>query len=552
MSFSLNLRTSFAIISAVLIILLSTLLSFTMSNRTSAAIEAEIGNSLSEISYQMAEKLDHYMWSRAGEIDVLSQLDTLRQPEDPAAIRRLLDGLQKSIPSFTWVAFLDTKGNVVASTAGILTGQNIAKRPVFQNGIKGRFIGDVHEAVLLAKLLPNPSGEPLQFVDISVPVKNSAGETVGVLAAHLSWEWSEEVEQSILQPLKDRKSSYDIFIVSKTDNSVLLGPEQQVGKKIALPGLAAAQAGRNNNGTMEWPDGQTYLTSFAYGNGYMDYPGLGWTVIVREPADSAFASVAELRNRFMWLGGISALVFAIIGWFAAGFVSKPLKNIAQAAERLRQGEDVPIPQHRGIRDIETLSVSLQSLVDDLTRTEHALDRMESLAHHDRLTGLPNRIALDSYMEEAMRRAEENGETLTFLYLDLDGFKGINDTHGHSAGDALLQNVAARLCACTRGDEIAARLGGDEFLAILNTSAVGAEQEAAAVAARLIETLNQAFVLDGRIVRIGCSIGAAVWPLDSRDPIEIVRLADEALYASKRAGKNRLTFYGLHRSNTHTG
>lgn len=552
MSFSLNLRTSFAIISAVLIILLSTLLSFTMSNRTTSAIEAEIGSSLSEISYQMAEKLDHYMWSRAGEIDVLSQLDTLRQPSDPAAIRRLLDGLQKSIPSFTWVAFLNPKGDVVASTAGILTGQNIAKRPVFQNGIKGRFIGDVHEAVLLAKLLPNPSGEPLQFVDISVPVKNDAGETVGVLAAHLSWEWSEEVEQSILQPLKDRKSSYDIFIVSQTDDTVLLGPEGTVGTPLSLTGLTAAQAGRNSSGTVQWPDGQTYLTGFAYGDGYLDYPGLGWTVIVREPVDSAFASVAELRNRFLWLGGISALVFAIIGWFAAGFVSKPLKNIAQAAERLRQGEDVPIPRHRGIRDIETLSVSLQSLVDDLTRTERALDRMESLAHTDKLTGLPNRIALDSYMEEAMTRAAENEGTLTFLYLDLDGFKGINDTHGHQAGDALLQNVAARLRACTRGDEIAARLGGDEFLAILNTSADRAEEEAAVVAARLIDTLNQAFVLDGRIVRIGCSIGAAVWPRDSRDPIAIVRLADEALYASKRAGKNRLTFYGAQNSSSHAG
>ncbi|MBB3109520.1 diguanylate cyclase (GGDEF)-like protein [Paenibacillus phyllosphaerae] len=554
MSFSLHLRTGFAIISAVLIILLSALLSMTMSKQTSLNIQEEIGDSLSNTSYQLADKLDHYMWSRAGEVDVLSTLDALQRPDQPAAIRKLLDQLQTSIPSFTWVGYMDAQGNVVASTNGILTGQNIAQRPVFQNGIKGTFIGDVHEAVLLAKLLPpNPSGEPLQFVDISRPVHNTQGEVVGVLAAHLSWEWSHEVEDTILQPLKDRANSYEIFIVSKQDNTVLLGPDPLVGSKLELASIDKAQHNENGWSTETWPDGKQYLTGYAYGDGYLKYPGLGWTVLVREPVEIAFASVHTLRNQFILLGVGSAIVFAILGWYAAGFVSKPLKRIAVAAERLRKGEDVQIPHHRGIRDIEMLSTSLISLVNDLTRTERALDRMENLAHHDKLTGLPNRIALDSYIEESKEWASKEGHTLTFLYLDLDGFKGINDTLGHLVGDALLQNVAARLQSCMRSNEIAARLGGDEFLAILKTTTPErAIAEGSIAAERIIQTLNQAFVVEGRIVKIGCSVGGAVWPAHSADPIDVMRLADEALYASKRSGKNRITFAGSTHTNHSVG
>ncbi|MDI4644542.1 PDC sensor domain-containing protein [Cohnella hashimotonis] len=201
----------------------------------------------------MAEKLDHYMWSRAGEINVVGTLDVINNPSDPVAIQRVLESLQTHIPSFTWVGFTDSKGNVIASTGGILKGKNVAQRPVFQNGIKGTFIGDVHEAVLLAKLLPNPSGDPLEFVDISIPVTDDSGATVGVLATHLSWEWSKEVSASILQPLMDRNSYYDIFIVSKNDNTILLGPEQMVGTRLDIPGLSAAQEGKNSYATVKWP-----------------------------------------------------------------------------------------------------------------------------------------------------------------------------------------------------------------------------------------------------------------------------------------------------------
>lgn len=191
----------------------------------------------------MAEKLDHFMWSRSGEVQVLSMLNAFQEPYDKEEISGLLNQLKSSLPVFTWVGFLDTEGNVLSSTDDILAGQNISQRPVFQEGIKDLFVGDVHDAVLLSKLLPNPGGEDLQFVDVSVPVYNKQNQTTGVLAAHLSWEWSREVEKSIMAPLKDRLSNVEVLVVSRKDDTVLLGPDSLIGTRLSDAALQRAREG---------------------------------------------------------------------------------------------------------------------------------------------------------------------------------------------------------------------------------------------------------------------------------------------------------------------
>ena len=160
---SLNLRTVFSSAFVVIISLLTILLSYVIGNQSSRTVELNIGSSLAEEAYQMSEKLDHFMWSRSGEVEVLSKLNAFQEPLDKEETSRLLNQLKQSLPVFTWVAYLDRQGNVVSSTDNILQGQNISKRPVFVEGMKGTFIGDVHDAILLSKYLPNPSGEPLQL-----------------------------------------------------------------------------------------------------------------------------------------------------------------------------------------------------------------------------------------------------------------------------------------------------------------------------------------------------------------------------------------------------
>ncbi|WP_379136494.1 diguanylate cyclase domain-containing protein [Paenibacillus sp. sgz500958] len=538
---SLNLRTVFSSAFAVVIILLTALLSYAIGQESTKSVEQSIGNSFAEVAYQMSENLDYFMWSHSGEVEVLSKLNAFQEPTDKVEMSRLLNELKKNIPVFTWVGYLDKKGNVLASTDNILIGQNIAERPVFKEGLKGPYIGDVHDAVLLSKLLPNPSGEPLQFVDYSTPIYNKKSEKIGVLAAHFSWEWSQEVENSIMTPIKDRMKDVEVFVVSKKDNTILLGPKELVGQKMPGAALSKARAGENSWMIDDAASGKFFLTGYAYGDGYHSYPGLGWSVIIRQPTDVAFASIYQLKKYIVLAGFAAAILFGIIGWILAGLISRPLSKIAKAADMLSSGEMVEIPTTHRIKDISVLSQSLRNLVNNLTKTESALGYMSDMARHDVLTGLPNRLALDDFLAHAVNKAKQNQTTLSFLYLDLDGFKMVNDTLGHGTGDRLLQEVAFRLLDCTRDNEIVTRIGGDEFVIILNTSAAKAMLEAEVVAKRIINTINLPFEIDGEVISVGCSVGAAVWSPETQDTSEILRLADEALYISKRSGKNRITF-----------
>ncbi|WP_150268267.1 sensor domain-containing diguanylate cyclase [Paenibacillus tepidiphilus] len=538
---SLNLRTFFAGAFALIIIMLTALLIFVIGEQSTKRVEVSIGGSLAEEAYQMAEKLDHFMWARAGEVEVLSKLNAFQQPYNSAEIGGLLNQLKSSLPVFTWVGFLDSRGDVISATDHILEGQNISQRPVFQEGLKGPFTGDVHDAVLLAKLLPNPSGEPLQFVDVSVPVYGSQGEVSGVLAAHLSWEWSREVEASILAPLKERMRELEIYVVSEKDDTILLGPPSLIGRKLSDDVIASARGGENSWVVEKNGADQDYLTGYAYGDGYMNYPGLGWTVVVRQPANIAFASVYELE-RFILLSGLAAtVVFGLFGWLLAGWIARPLHKLAHTADLLSGGAQVEIPVKSRIKDVAILASSLRNLVGNLTKTENKLSYMSDIALHDGLTGLPNRNALKEFLGHAVGKAKQNRTTLSFLYLDLDGFKKVNDSLGHAAGDALLKKVADRLVDCTRENEIVARIGGDEFVVVLNTTANKPAFEAEVVAARIISKLNLPIEIGEATAHVGCSVGAAIWTPEGPEPEEILRLADEALYISKRSGKNRITF-----------
>ncbi|KIL50602.1 sensor domain-containing diguanylate cyclase [Jeotgalibacillus soli] len=541
---SISLRACFSVLFATLIIILTILLSIQISAKSTKIIENEIGDSLGETSFELADKLDHYMWSRYSEIKIFSGLKALRG-EDITETQILLDQLKSQISSFTWIGVTDEHGNVQAATNGILVGKSIADRPVYQEALDHPFIGDVHEAVLLSKLLPNPTNEPLQFVDISVPIVDAKGEFKGVLASHLNWDWASEIEESLRSSFQKENKNQEIFIVSSRDNTVLLGPKAFVGKPLNLESIKRAQAKKDGWILEEWPDGKQYLTGFSLGEGYKDYPGLGWTILVRESEESAFASAKDLKIYILLLGAFTAIIFAVLGWFLAGIVAKPLRNISRAADQLLSGKRVEIPAYRGIKDVEILSSSLRNLLHDLSRTESELGQMANLAHHDKLTSLPNRIGLDLYINQISKDTDQRtgNQTYTFLYLDLDGFKKVNDKLGHHAGDLLLQEVAGRLKGSLK-ESFFCRLGGDEFLVVLNTSLCNPIEEGQQAAEKLVKLLREPFNIENTRVQIGCSVGGAIWPSHDKDIFKVIRLADQALYVSKKRGKNQFSFYDV--------
>lgn len=534
-----SLRSHIALFIALLVGALTWLLGTLIGQHTSQQIREDIGRNMAEVSYAMVDRLDRDMASRSAVLRVLGNLQTLRQPGDPAEIRRLLDSLQKEIPSIAWIGFTDPAGQVLASSNGVLEGASIAQRPVYLKGREDLFIGDVHEAVLLAKLLPNPSGEAMKFVDISLPVTANDGSLAGVLACHLSWGWANEVGQSILAPIQDRRM-IEFFVIGR-DQSILLGPREMIGQPLHLPALDGLQPGESRWAVQQWPDGNEYLTGLTLSQGYKDYPGLGWTVVARQSLDLAYAPAHSLLLTILLWGCGLALIFAMLGWVISGYFTRPLQEIATAADRLSAGEINEIPELRGSREVHQLSQSIRHLVESLTLQQTALGVMESLAHHDALTGLPNRMALEKFLPQAKQRSRLQHGCLALLYLDLDGFKPINDIHGHAAGDHLLREIAQRLRSCLRDGDMVARLGGDEFLMVLQVPGQDAQQHARQVAERAIATLGQPVVLEVGAVTIGCSIGGALWPLDHSELGEVLQLADQALYRAKHDGRNRAIF-----------
>ena len=536
---SLSLRSKVVMLVITLITLLTITLSFLTGLRSSTDFKNKVGISLSDTAYQMTSRLDQYMWGRAGEIRVLSETAIIKHQGQQVQIERLLSKIKENYPAFSWIGVTDLDGIVLAATDGILVGQSLAKRPVYIEGIKGEFIGDVHDAVLLMNLLPNPSGEPMKFVDISLPIKDDENKVIGVLVAHLSWSWATQLEQSMFQPLKDRNNEV-IMVVSRIDNTVLLGPKNMIGQKLELESVKQAQIGEQGWKLEHWPDGKEYITGYASGKGYLDFKGLGWIVLVRQPVDVAYSIIYDLQL-FIWIiGGVFLVLFAIMGWRITGSITKPLREFAKAADRIRFGGQVEIPRYKGIREVEILTDSMNDLVNSLSIAENELNKMEEIAHQDRLTGLPNRVGLENFVITASKIAERQGNVIAILYMDLDGFKTVNDTLGHLSGDFVLKEVARILQENIRAGEFVARLGGDEFIAILFVEEESKQEAVNHVATRIINEINKPIVVDGGNANIGCSIGCAFWVNES-DIKDVIDLADKALYEVKKSGKNKIKF-----------
>jgi len=187
---------------------------------------------------------------------------------------------------------------------------------------------------------------------------------------------------------------------------------------------------------------------------------------------------------------------------------------------------------------------VDGIVTDITdrhRVEEQLAeahvRLAHLAYHDHLTGLPNRAQFQEHLDVALERARREGSSVAVLFIDLDGFKQVNDDHGHAAGDAVLRAVGERLSAARRGGDVVARLGGDEFLMLV--SLAGTDREALeALFDRVREQLHRPVDVEGVRMEVAGSVGAAIFPDDAETGDELIRAADLAMYDLKQRGRGR--------------
>jgi diguanylate cyclase (GGDEF)-like protein/PAS domain S-box-containing protein len=193
-----------------------------------------------------------------------------------------------------------------------------------------------------------------------------------------------------------------------------------------------------------------------------------------------------------------------------------------------------------IRGAGTEPVRCVSIFNDITERWRKDERVRHLAFHDPLTDLPNRHLLLERLDQLIRRAQREQRTVAVLFLDLDGFKYVNDTFGHAIGDDVLMAVAQTLQVQVRQADTVARLGGDEFVILLDNPV--SRQEVARIAQHIVESIMEPMTLRGTTVHIGISIGIAWHPTDGAAAVQLLESADAAMYAAKEAGKNTFRFF----------
>ncbi|AFZ69277.1 sensor histidine kinase [Deinococcus peraridilitoris] len=367
------LQTHLALTIALITLLLTFLLSAAVGTLAARQVEQDVHNSLKQLAYQLSLTLDRGMHERYRELQVISTLEVIRQPSaNPRFQRALLDKLQVTYPAYAWIGLTDPDGRVRVATGALLEGANVSARPWFQQGKQRASVSDVHEALLLAKHIASHDGSPPRFVDVSTPVYDLQGRFVGVLGSHLSWSWAQNAQRALLESTP-REHHVEALVLAQ-DGTVLLGPSALVGRAYPQP---PGSGDRWTADAVERLDGQEYLVGHSATRGHLDYPGLGWQVLVRENKQTALAPVRALQQRIVLLGILAAVAFTLLGVLAAGYLARPLRLMSVAANRLRSGEGVQIPVTRHYTEAAVLSLALRELLDERDRQRQEMQELNA-------------------------------------------------------------------------------------------------------------------------------------------------------------------------------
>ena len=284
----------------------------------------------------------------------------------PAQVQALLEGLFDA-PNVAWAGVTDTRGRVLAALQGRLVGRDVSARDWWSGAQGGLHFGDVHEARLLAGLLPPlPTGEPWRFMDIAVPLRAADGDVAGVLAVHVSWPWLRE--RIALYARAAPAQGAQLFIAGR-DARQRLGPEGEVGTPLPLrPLLAQAAEGWT---VLAWPDGRRYVTAWAASRGSEPFGGLGWVTLVRTPVQALEEANAAALG---WVWGSAALLVVgatALAWLLSTLVLLPLGAFMARVRGVAGGADVPPPRLLPAEFARLHEVVL-ALVEQLREKEAAL------------------------------------------------------------------------------------------------------------------------------------------------------------------------------------
>ncbi len=507
------------------------------------------GRYLASTAARLADLVDQSIAERGLDVLKLSRSRALaRSTTSQSAVRAELQALRTTFPQFAWIGLTTPTGIVRVATGGLLEGIDVSGRPWFQRSLSQPYIGDLHDAKLLATLLDHDRSRPLRFVDVCAPVHDASGELIGVLGAHLYADWIRELIDAFLARIP-RASRLQIVILN-SDRDIIFGGEhplaQHIRRLAPAPGTGAQKSGFIAH--RDDVDAAGY-TGYAVIDGFQDFHGLDWMVLVHQTRSELLAPVRKVQRRMALSGLMCGLLFLALGYGLARSASLPMKRLSESVGGARNIRDLAnMPEQRGYAELAEFTTTLREMADRLLEGERELRihrslrelqqatirDLETTANTDALTGVPNRRAFDRLLQSALEAASPEFPVTVALF-DLDHFKRINDEFGHPGGDKVLQAVANHINSAVRSSDSFARVGGEEFALIY--PATDAETAVTLVERVRSEIAAIPIAIDGHEQRVTASFGVTTTGDPAIEPATLLRHADRALYAAKSAGRN---------------
>ena len=549
-----SLKLQLTAVFGALVVVASAAITWELSSMLQTRVRADAGRTLTFIASNAAQIFSTGLQANASVVDMLARREALwGEGLGSQEVQRTLDSLRLMQSHSAWVGVADASGMVRSATGGLLLGTSVADRPWFEQARKtGLFVGDLHAAKLLQPLLPQKSsGEPMRFIDYSAPIRRD-GQIIGVLGVHVNWDWATEVIGTVLPP-EEREGGTEVFIFDRNGGIIFAPIELGEKPKAKARDTLRVPAVGSEATVVSWPDGGEFLTAAVRLQSNNPISDLGWTVVAREPAKSAFAAVDEARRRALLMGLLIALVGALLAGFAAHRFGADVRRMARAVRDIEAGvPDAHIPSAGSSAEMQTLAKAVRSMTRRLISARGQLElqvrqRTHELeianaelgrqAQTDALTGLLNRRVFDPMLVRLLGDARRTGRELSVLMIDADHFKRINDIHGHAVGDEVLRTMAGTLRGRLRPSDVIARFGGEEFAVLLPETA---PSRALRVAQSLVDRMaKHADPVWGTVT---VSIGVATCGDGLTAPEDLLRHADEALYRAKAEGRNRVCVY----------
>ncbi|OYQ42698.1 hypothetical protein CHU94_01725 [Rhodoferax sp. TH121] len=354
-----------------------------------------------------------------------------------------------------------------------------------------------------------------QAVAMGVPVK---------LGEHVAYSLNIGLDPVRIQALLGHQHLPPGWLVAVLDSSgQIVARSRDVQRYLgqpAVPELLAAMALRDSDTLLsETKDGEAVFTAYVTSKSWR------WRIVVGAPRA---VLLQDLLAHLGWVIGGILVAYGLGLWLARTISLRVLASVRElndAAQALSHGEDVVVPSIR-FQEAEAVGAAL-------LQASQAMKQVKFFAQHDALTALPNRLLFDEVAERNLAFARRRGQMLAVVAIDLDGFKTVNDTQGHAAGDEVLKTVAQRIQAAIRASDVVARIGGDEFILLLSE----VDQVAAMdTAERIVQALSEPY--PEVLAPVSASAGVALFPRHGADTKTLALAADQALYRAKQAGKRR--------------